>query len=272
MQNCSSEEIRENRKLKFPVRKSNKSRLIGKLHYYWCWLVVGVLIVVIAAPLLIFFRLIGRPEGFYPWASWGARLWLRLCGMRVRVEGRELLEKNQAYIFVANHRSFLDTAGLFAFTGRRIGLVAKNELLKIPVFGYGMGFVNIIAIDRTNAERARLSMDKARDVVGRGYSFGVFAEGTRALPGELLPFKKGAFHLALQTGAPVVPVVFKNTDALMGKRTGIARRGTIEIRLLEPIATENLSAERDLMDLLIKTREKIAEELEKAEAEETEKR
>ncbi len=94
-----------------------------------------------------------------------------------------------------------------------------------------------------------------------GFSFGVFVEGTRAMPGELLPFKKGAFHLALQTGSAIVPVAIKNTDWMMGKRTGVAYAGEIEMVLLPPIETEGLNAEDDLMDLLGKTRRAIADEL-----------
>jgi 1-acyl-sn-glycerol-3-phosphate acyltransferase len=172
----------------------------------------------------------------------------------------ENLDADENYVFISNHRSYLDTATLFIYTGRRIGLVAKKELLKAPVLGQGMGFVNIIAIDRTNPERARRSMEKARAVLEENYSFGVFAEGTRAMPGELLPFKKGAFHLALQTRAPIIPVAIKNTDWMMGKRTGVSYPGTIEMTLLPPIETENLTTD-DLMDLLKKTREAIAEEL-----------
>lgn len=143
-----------------------------------------------------------------------------------------------------------------------MGLVAKQELLKIPVLGQGMGFVNIIAIDRTNPERALQSMERAREVMEAGYSFGVFVEGTRAMPGELLPFKKGAFHLAVQTGAPIVPVAIRNTDRLMGKRTGVAYSGTIEMVLCPPIPTAGKTAD-DLTELLIETRCAIAAELEK---------
>jgi 1-acyl-sn-glycerol-3-phosphate acyltransferase len=142
-----------------------------------------------------------------------------------------------------------------------MGLVAKKELLKAPVLGQGMSFVNIIAIDRTNAERALHSMKKAREVMEKGYSFGVFAEGTRGMPGELLPFKKGAFHLAFQTDAPIIPVAIKNTDRMMGKKTGVAYPGTIEMVLLPPIETADLNPEKDLMALLKKTREAIAKEL-----------
>jgi 1-acyl-sn-glycerol-3-phosphate acyltransferase len=177
------------------------------------------------------------------------------------VRGLENIKAGENYVFISNHRSYLDTATLFVYTGHRIGLVAKKELLKVPVLGQGMNFVNIIAIDRSDAERARRSMQKAKEVLESGYSFGVFAEGTRAMPGELLPFKKGAFHLALQTAATIVPVAIKNTDSMMGKKTGAAFAGTIEMVLLPPIETKNLSAEKDLMDLLKQTRAVIAEEL-----------
>ena len=257
-----AELIEQNKKITYAEENSStESRVAGKLRYYYGWLVAAVLLLFVALPLMIVLRVINRPRWLYPWCLWGARTWLTACGARVKVSGLENLKEGESYVFASNHRSYLDTAALFAYTGRRIGLVAKKELLKVPILGQGMGFVNIIAINRTNPEKALQSMKKARRVMDEGYSFGVFAEGTRALPGELLPFKKGAFHLALQTQAPVVPVAFKNTDSMMGKRTGVAHAGTIEMVLLPPIETKNLSVENDLMDLLKRTRAAIAEEL-----------
>lgn len=252
-----------NEKIVFPVKESNKSRIFGKLRYWWAWIVAGALVLFVAAPVMIFLRLVNRPRWLYPFCDWGGRLWLKSCGADVRVFGKENLERGESYVFISNHRSYLDTATLFVCTGKRMGLVAKKELLKIPIFGYGMSFVNIIAIDRRNPEKAKESMKKARAVMDAGYSFGVFAEGTRAMPGELLPFKKGAFHLALQTGAPIIPVAIKNTDAMMGKKTGVAYGGTIEMVLLPKIETKGLSAEQDLTDLMEKVRGMIAEELSK---------
>src|SRR5205085_8659283 len=155
----------------------------------------------------------------------------------VCVSGREHLDPRQTYIFAANHRSYLDTAALFAYTGRRIGLLAKKELLKVPILGYGMGYVNIMAIDRSNRERAYATVRAATERIRAGVSFGVFAEGTRARPGQLLPFKKGAFYMARDAGVAVVPVAIKHTAELMGKGTGVARTGTIEFVLLPPIPT-----------------------------------
>ncbi len=251
----------ENKKLAFPVKKSNKSRLSGKIRYWWSWLVAGSLLLFIAAPALIILWLINRRMWLYPLAQWGAKTWLRACGAKVRVTGTENIDPDRTYVFISNHRSYLDTATLFFCSGTKMGLVAKKELLKVPVFGQGLGFVNIIAIDRTNAERALASMNKAREVMADGYSFGVFAEGTRAMPGELLPFKKGAFHLALQTGSPIIPVAIKNTDWMMGKRSGVAYAGEIEMVLLPPIETAGLAAENDMPQLLAATRDAIAEEL-----------
>jgi 1-acyl-sn-glycerol-3-phosphate acyltransferase len=252
----------ENKKLTFPVEKSNKSRLFGKLHYWWSWFVAGSLLLIVGAPSVFFLWIINRRIWLYPLALWGAKTWLQLCGAKVVVHGTEHLDPDRQYVFVSNHRSYLDTAALFRYAGKRIGLVAKKELLKAPVLGQGMGFVNIIAIDRSNPERARQSMEKARAVMNSGYSFGVFAEGTRALPGELLPFKKGAFHLAMQTDAPIIPVAIKHTDAMMGKRTGVMFPGTIEIFLLPPIETHDVP-ENGMMDLLITTRAAVAGELAK---------
>jgi 1-acyl-sn-glycerol-3-phosphate acyltransferase len=249
--------IRENKKIVFPVVQSSKSRVLGKIWYWWCWLAASLLLLVIGLPAVLFLWLINRRLWLYPLALFGAKTWLQACGTRVNVSGLENLEDGKQYVFASNHRSYLDTAALFRHTGRRVGLVAKKELLKVPVMGQGMGFVNIVAIDRSIPERARQSMEKARKIIESGFSFGVFVEGTRAMPGELLPFKKGAFHLALQTGVDIIPVAFTNTDRLMGKRTGVLHPGTIEMALLPPVRT----AGREIMDVLLETREAIANQL-----------
>lgn len=220
----------------------------------------GFLLLFIATPALLFLWLINRRIWLFPLAKWGAKTWLRACDAKVKVTGGENIDPGTSYVFASNHRSYLDTATLFFFAGKKMGLVAKKELLKVPVLGQGMSFVNIIAIDRSNPERALASMKKAREVMENGYSFGLFVEGTRAMPGELLPFKKGAFHLAIQMGAPIVPVAVRNTDRMMGKQRGVAYAGTIEMALLPPISTAGLGPD-DVMELLLRTRSAIASEL-----------
>jgi 1-acyl-sn-glycerol-3-phosphate acyltransferase len=142
-------------------------------------------------------------------------------------------------------------------------LLAKKELLKVPILGYGMGYVNVMAIDRSNRERALRTTRAAMQRIRAGISFAVFAEGTRARPGQLMPFKKGGFYMAVETGVPVVPVAIKNTDALMGKGTGEARPGTIEMVILEPVETENLTTDEEVRHLTEHVRSVIGEELER---------
>jgi 1-acyl-sn-glycerol-3-phosphate acyltransferase len=223
--------------------------------------VAGALLAILAPPVLLVAWLLQNHDLVYPWALFGARAWLFLSGVSVKVRGLELLDPKQTYVFVSNHRSYLDTAAMFFYTRRRIGLLAKKELLKVPVLGVGMGFVNVMAIDRTNRERAIRTTEAAAERITSGISFAVFVEGTRAKPGELLPFKKGAFYMARQAGVPVVPVAIKNSDVLMGKGTGEARSGTIEMVFMKPIETVGLANDNDIDRLVADVRRLIAEQL-----------
>lgn len=233
----------------------------SRLHYWWSLFVAGALLVILGVPVLLAAWIARKPEWVYPWALFGGRNWLRLSGMKVRVKGAGDLDPNQTYVFISNHRSYLDTATLFVYTGRRIGLLAKKELLKVPILGYGMGFVNVMAIDRSNRERAIQTVEAATGRIRSGMSFGVFAEGTRAKPGEFLPFKKGAFYMAVEAGVPIVPVAIKNTDLLMGKGTGRSKPGTIEFVLMPPVPTRGLASDEEVQDLVKRVHAMIGREL-----------
>ena len=235
--------------------------IIGMLLFAWSWFVAGMLLLLFCPQALLIGTLFRSPNWIYWWANWGARSWLRLAGVKVNVTGREFLEPNQTYVFVANHYSYLDAAPLFAFTGRRMGMVAKKELLKAPILGYGMGFVNVIAIDRSNRERAVESLKIATERLRSGISFGVCPEGTRAQPGEMLPFKKGAFHMAVQAGVPIVPIALKNSDVLMGRGTGEAWPGEIEMVMMPPVDTSWVNGDDDLDRLVQQVQRMIMDEL-----------
>jgi 1-acyl-sn-glycerol-3-phosphate acyltransferase len=251
---------------KTTAQESNTPRrrsFMRRLHYWWSLFVAGALLGLLGPPILLFSWLVNKHELVYPWALFGAEAWLRLSGVRVNVSGLDLLDPKRTYVFVSNHRSYLDTAAMFIYTGRRIGLLAKKELLKVPVLGVGMGFVNVMAIDRTNRESAIRTTEAAARRIQSGVSFAVFVEGTRAMPGELLPFKKGAFYMARQAGVPVVPVAIKNSDVLMGKGTGEARAGTLEMVLLPPVETAGIESDEDINQLIASVRASIAAELNK---------
>jgi 1-acyl-sn-glycerol-3-phosphate acyltransferase len=235
--------------------------IIGVLLFAWSWIVAGALLLFFAPSAVLLGTLFRKPNWIYWWANWGARNWLRLTGVKVKVNGREHLDPNQPYVFVSNHRSYLDASPLFAFTGRRMGAIAKKELLKAPILGYAMGFVNVIAIDRSNRERAVETIRIATERLRSGISFMVCPEGTRAQPGEMLPFKKGAFHMAVQAGVPIVPIALKNSDVLMGKGTGEAWPGTIEMVMMPPVDTSRVKTDEELDALVQQIQNLIMREL-----------
>lgn len=235
--------------------------IIGVLLFAWSWIIVGLLLVLFAPQALLISSLFKSQDWIYWWSSWGARTWLKLTGVQVKVTGREHLDPKQTYVFVSNHQSYLDAAPLFAFTGHRVGAVAKKELLKAPILGYGMGFVNVIAIDRSNRERAVETLKIATDRLRSGVSFVVCPEGTRSYPGQMLPFKKGAFHIAVEAGVPIAPIALKNSDVLMGKGRREAWPGTIEMVLLPPVDTSWVKSDDDLDELVAKVQNLIMTEL-----------
>lgn len=264
MEKPLSELLANNEKIVFADKNSNiqrKSNFAGTLRYYFSLSILGFFFTFLMPPIMLAARIKGDREFAYPFAAWGARAWLSWSGMKIVVRGAENLAENQSYVFIANHRSYLDTAMMFAYTTKKMGVIAKKEMLNWFVAGKFMKYVNVIAIDRTNTDSAIKTMANAAEKMREGISFGVFAEGTRAMKGELLPFKKGAFHLAIGTGFPIVPVVMKNTDYAMGKRKNAVNATTCEMVLLPPVETKHLNAETDLQDLLVKVRTAIAEEL-----------
>jgi 1-acyl-sn-glycerol-3-phosphate acyltransferase len=240
---------------------THRPRFLRRAHYWWSLFVAGALLGILGPPILIIAWILRKHDLVYPVALFGAREWLHLSGVTVKVRGLELLDPAQTYVFVSNHRSYLDTATLFVFTGRRIGLLAKKELLKVPVLGVGMGFVNVMAIDRSNRESAIRTTEAAAKRIQSGVSFAVFVEGTRAKPGELLAFKKGAFYMARQAGVAVVPVAIKNSDVLMGKGTGEAQSGILEMIILPPLPTLGLTTDEEINRLIENSRDSIAREL-----------
>jgi len=255
--------IANNEKIKFEDNFNTKglSKFIGRSYYFFSLLVLAVFFLVLMPPVMLYTNLRGNRELAYPFARWGAVTWLRLSGAKIVVRGQKNLAENQSYVFVSNHRSYLDTAMMFAYTGKKMGVIAKKEMLNWIVAGKFMKYVNVIAIDRSNKESAIQTLNEAAEKLRSGISFGVFAEGTRAMPFELLPFKKGAFHLAIGTGFPIIPVAMKNTDFAMGKKRSYATPAVCEMVLLPPLKTKGLNTEEDLVNLLKKVRGAIAEEL-----------
>jgi 1-acyl-sn-glycerol-3-phosphate acyltransferase len=163
--------------------------------------------------------------------------------VKIVIENRANLVPNQPYVFMANHASSLDIWAAFVAIPRRIRMIAKKQLARIPLFGWVMWAGRFIFIDRQNGVAARRSIDEACQRIHNGESVLIFPEGTRTRDGALGVFKKGGFHLATKAGVPIVPVALRGTRELMPRGSLLLRSGTITVILGEPIPTQGLSDE-----------------------------
>jgi 1-acyl-sn-glycerol-3-phosphate acyltransferase len=176
-------------------------------------------------------------------ASRGARRLIRWLGVRFDVLGAEKIPPGAACVFAPNHRSHFDIPALLAAlpSGR---FAAKQDLFAKPLLGAVMRSLGIIPIDRENPERAKRALDEAARSPGGGGSLIIFPEGDEAEPGQMLPFKAGAFVFALRTGLPVVPVAVHNTAAILPRGDVLSiSPGRVVVEVLDPIPTLGLGVE-----------------------------
>lgn len=177
-----------------------------------------------------------------------------IMGIRVEVEGRENL-KNRPAILTVNHQSGLDMATLQAVYPPSAVIVGKKEIRRIPAFGLMFEAFGNVLIDRQDRKNALSGLNQAvSEMKRKKLSAFIFPEGTRNASGEgLLPFKKGAFYMAIQAGLPVLPIVCSRLERLVDFRRRYARSGHLVIRVLPPISVQGLTPE-DVDTLLTKTR------------------
>jgi 1-acyl-sn-glycerol-3-phosphate acyltransferase len=193
-----------------------------------------------------------------------ARIWSRIVlgapGVKLNVELAGKLDPQRPYVFMANHASMIDIWAVFIGVPLSFRFIAKKQLSHIPLFGWAMGAGRFIFIDRQNAVAARRSIDEAARRIKAGQSVVIFPEGTRTRDGRLGSFKKGGFHLAIDSGAAIVPMAIQGSGALMPPGSPLIRAGQVRLQIGEPIPTAGLGpADRDRTLKLVHAR--IAEML-----------
>src|SRR5512146_1561235 len=177
----------------------------------------------------------------------GALFGTRLVGVRSGTVGREQLDPAQTYIFMANHVSNIDPPVFVPLIGRRVFILVKKELFRMPVLGYAMRKARFLAVDRQNREAAVESVKQAIEVLRDGLSMMAYPEGTRSRDGKLLPFKKGPFHLAIDSGIPVVPVTIVGAHKVWPKGHFRITPGKITIVFHPPMYPQQFASREDLM-------------------------
>ncbi len=204
--------------------------------------VLAVLIILLIVPVLLLCWIFHYPvpillagKGFVFTAQ-------RILGLRVRVSGLENVPPGRQYIYMANHQSFLDGPLVYWAVPGFARVILKREVFRVPILGQGMRMVGFVPVDRKGLKSGRRSLDQAAaNMARRGLSYLVFPEGTRSRDGNLQPFKRGGFFLALQAGVPVVPISVRGTYALMPRGQVFIRKGPVDIIFHPPIPVGGVS-------------------------------
>lgn len=201
-------------------------------------------------------------RGYFDWVhrNWG-RSMLGLAGVRVEVQGLERLPPDEALILAANHQSWFDIVAIFASLPVSLRFVAKKEISRVPLFAQAIRAAGHVFLDRKNRAKAVAAMREAGERMrDQGLSMVLFPEGTRSPDGRLLPFKKGSFVLAIETGATLVPIAMDGGRLIMPKGRLRVRSGQMRIRCGDAIPLAGLTKD-DRDPVLEATEEQISEML-----------
>ena len=179
--------------------------------------------IIVGLPILLFITIFTALEvgigttignghfwGYYP-GRWWAKVIVRVLLIPIKIEGRENLEKDQSYVFVANHQGIFDIFVIYGYLGRNFKWMMKHELGKIPFIGYACRKSHQIFVDKRGPKKIQRTYERAREILQEGYSVTVFPEGARSFTGHMGTFKKGAFALADELQLPVVPLTINGS-------------------------------------------------------------
>ena len=185
-----------------------------------------------------------------------------ILSVRIEVVGLEKIGKQETYVFMPNHESFLDGPLMFVVTPQFMRVIQKKEIFRVPILAQGMKVAEFIPVDRKGRRGGREAIERAvRLIQSKKHSFLVFPEGTRTLDGKLQRFRRGGFFLALHSQVPIVPVSINGSFELMPKGSFFTKRGTIRVTLHDPVPMTGYS-EGNLDELMDRVRNTVISGLE----------
>jgi 1-acyl-sn-glycerol-3-phosphate acyltransferase len=219
--------------------------MIAAILLFGTFVVLGFPAAIICLPWAV---ITGNVMPLYNAAQFIVRTGYALARIDVQVEGREVIPAMTACIFMANHVSNLDPPALIPSIPGRTSAFVKESLTRIPIFGVGLRLAEFVPVDRSgDRENAQESVAVARRILGKGIHITTFVEGTRSPDGRMLPFKKGPFYLAKETGAPCVPVSIWGTETMMRKGSVRIRPGTAHVLFHRPLNPDDYETREELM-------------------------
>ena len=222
------------------------STLIAAVRSVLTYVAVSLYVVLMGPPFLLLALATGRPLPLYLVALRGVRLGLWLSGIKVVTVHDEHILRDRAAVYAVNHASNVEPPILYAVLSPlfpRLRVLYKAELRKLPILVRAFDLAGFIPLERGNRDQSLPAIERAAAALREGNSFLIFPEGTRSRTGELLPFKKGGFIMALKGAAPIVPVAISGTRDAMKKGSLVIRPVRVTVRFGRPIETAALTLE-----------------------------
>ena len=219
-------------------------RFLALLYQIFIWLPIALLASIMAALTTTVGCFLGgeRIFSYYPGMYWSKIMCIiTLCP--VKVTGREKLDKNQSYIFVANHQGAYDIFLLYGYLGQPIKWVMKQSLRKLPFIGKACESAGFIFVDSSSPKAAARTIQEAEQRLKDGASIAIFPEGSRSKTGKIERFKKGAYQMAMDLQLPIVPVTINGSYDVMSIHTVFITPHKMEVIIHDPIQTNHLVSE-----------------------------
>jgi 1-acyl-sn-glycerol-3-phosphate acyltransferase len=205
------------------------------------WPIIILTTVAFGVPAIFAALLPPRGDWFLRFARGWARTLLALAGVSVRVLHAERLEPGRSFVIVANHESFCDILVLLANLPMQVRFLAKRSVFRVPVLGWSIAAAGFIPVDREDRTRGSETVEAALDQLSGGRSVVVFPEETRTSTGDLLPFKRGAAHLALRSGLPILPIALAGTFQVLKRESLLITPGPVAMSVGNPIEVSGRS-------------------------------
>ena len=213
-------------------------------------------IFLVGPPMLLYSVIVRNTDALYRFGLAGGRVALWLAGVKVEVLNRERIIADRAVVFMANHQSNADAPAVFIQLPPVLTL-GKKEFFRVPILGTAMRMRGFIPVERKRIRRQAVEeIESAIRALRAGHSFVVFPEGTRSPNGRLQPFKKGVFVMAIEAGAPIVPISVSGATRIMRKGNAVTHPGTIRLTVHDPVLTEGRTLE-DITLVMNEVREAI---------------